>query len=70
MPRTNSPNAGLPIARHGKRSASARALQEKSYVELLTCLEMSTGHFSTGANPNRWAKAAIDEGVEVVTWDK
>jgi hypothetical protein len=28
---------------------------------------MSTGHFSTGANPNRWAKAAIDEGVEVVT---
>lgn len=26
---------------------------EKSYVELLTCLEMSTGHFSTGAGPNR-----------------
>jgi Tfp pilus assembly protein PilV len=26
---------------------------EKSYVELLTCLEMSTGHFSTGADPNR-----------------
>ena len=43
---------------------------EKSYVELLTYLEMSTGHFSTGADPNRWAKAAIDEGVEVVTWDK
>jgi hypothetical protein len=26
---------------------------EKSYVELLTCLEMSTGQFSTGADPNR-----------------
>jgi Tfp pilus assembly protein PilV len=26
---------------------------EKSYVELLTCLEMSTGHFSTGTDPNR-----------------
>ena len=27
---------------------------EKSYVELLTCLEMSVGgHFSTGEDPNR-----------------
>jgi Tfp pilus assembly protein PilV len=26
---------------------------EKSSVELLTCLEMSTGHFSTGTDPNR-----------------
>ena len=26
---------------------------EQSYVELLTCLEMSTGHFSTGTDPNR-----------------
>jgi hypothetical protein len=26
---------------------------EKSYVELLTSLEMSTGHFTTGTDPNR-----------------
>jgi hypothetical protein len=26
---------------------------EKSYVELLTCLEMSTGNFSTGTDPKR-----------------
>jgi len=26
---------------------------EKSYVELLTCLEMATGHLSTGTAPNR-----------------
>jgi hypothetical protein len=26
---------------------------EKGYVELLTCLEMSTGHFSTGTDSNR-----------------
>jgi len=26
---------------------------DRSYVELLTCLEMSTGNFSTGTGPNR-----------------
>src|SRR6516162_9096142 len=26
---------------------------DKSYVELFTCLEMSTGHFFTGADQNR-----------------